>query len=388
MKLPFFRKRLSADAFADLVIREVTGRAPSLELRIIEPLSLRVVAADTTEQQIHLDRAFDQYLDNPRELDEVVGRWASVIVGGTIRQDKLDLAAVVPIVKARRWIDSQRAYHVEQFGTDKAFSLCWETYNAELIVAYAEFNSGLRFVRAEELEANGLDMAALRHLATKNLAERTRELRYMGGGSEVVVICAEGNLEPSLILLDEVWQDPRARVDGDRLVTIAERGFTITAGTENLRHVWQLAADAAVSYRKAQYAVSPHLFEQRGLTFELVDGGEDDESHAIPSPSNLDIHAVKRGGGSDLVIIVATPLLADTRSVYRLFQKIDNYLQFIAGDAYKKECGNPSKESTRIIVRAHDETDPAMFELLDSVGDWVASRNASLVVEALNSSEN
>lgn len=384
MRLPFFGRRLSADAFTDLVIREVTGRAPDLELRIVERLTLRVVAAETTEQRIHLDRAFEQYLETPRELGEIVGRWASVIVGWTVQQDKLDLAAVVPIVKARRWIDSQRAYHVEQFGTDKAFSLCWETYNPELVVVYAEFNSGLRFVRAEEVEANGLDIPALRHLATKNLAERTRELRYMGGGSEVVVICAEGNLEPSLILLDEVWQDPRARVDGNRLVTIAERGFTVTAGTENLRHVWQLAADAAVSYRKAQYAVSPHLFEQRGDTFELVDGGEDDQSHAIPSPSNLDIHAVKRGGGSDLVIIVATPLQADTRSVYRLFQKIDNYLQFIAGDTYKKECGAPTKESTRIIVRTHGETDPAIFELLGSVGDWVTSRNASLVVEVLD----
>jgi hypothetical protein len=177
----------------------VTGRAPDLELRIIERLTLRVVAAETTEQRIHLDRAFEQYLENPRELDEIVGRWASVIVGGTIQQEKLDLAAVVPIVKGRRWIDSQRAYHVEQFGTDEAFSLCWETYNAEQIVAYAEFNAGLRFVRAEEVEANGLDMAALRYLATKNLTDRTRELRIMGGGSDVVVICAEGNLEPSLI---------------------------------------------------------------------------------------------------------------------------------------------------------------------------------------------
>jgi hypothetical protein len=118
-------------------------------------------------------------------------------------------------------------------------------------------------------------------------------------------------------LLDEVWQDPRARVDGNRLVTIAERGFTVTAGTGNLRHVWQLAADAAASYRKAQYAVSPRLFQQQGRIFELVDDGKDDESHAIPSPSNFDIHAVKRGGGSDLVIVVATPLGADTRSVYR-----------------------------------------------------------------------
>ena len=78
------------------------------------------------------------------------------------------------------------------------------------------------------------------------------------------------------------------------------------------------------------------------------------------------------------------PISIYTRSVYRLFQKIDNYLQFIAGDAYKKECGTPSKESTRIIVRAHEETDPVILELLGSVGDWVTSRNASLVVERLD----
>jgi len=71
-----------------------------------------------------------------------------VIVGWTVQQDKLGLAAVVPVVKARRWIDSQRAYHVEQFGTYKAFSLCWETYYAELNVVFAEFNSGTENLRA------------------------------------------------------------------------------------------------------------------------------------------------------------------------------------------------------------------------------------------------
>ena len=81
-----------------MVIREVTGRAPDLELRIIERLTLRVVAAETTEQRIHLDRAFEQYLENTRELDEIVSRWASVIASGAIQRQKLDLAAVVPIV--------------------------------------------------------------------------------------------------------------------------------------------------------------------------------------------------------------------------------------------------------------------------------------------------
>ena len=87
---------------------------------------------------------------------------------------------------------------------------------------------------------------------------------------------------------------------------------------------------------------------------------------------------------SGLRFVRAEEVAANGLDMATLRHLVDNYLQFIAGDAYKKECGAPSMESTRIIVRAHEETDPAILELLGSVGDWVTSRDASLIVEVLD----
>jgi hypothetical protein len=385
MKMPFFGARLSAEAFAEHFVQELAGRAPDLEIRVLEGLTLRMTGRDRRQQWLRLDRAFAQYQENPRELPEIVSRWSASTIELMSTGQSICLDAVVPLIKGHRWVALQRTYHIEQFGNDSAFSLCWEAYNAELIVVYAELKSGLRFLGADEVKANSLDMETLRAYAISNLRQRTKERRVMGGGDQVLVICSDGNLEPSLILLEDFWLDPCVRVEGERLVTIAERGFAISCGSDNLSHIWQIAADAAQSYRKAQYPVSPHLFQQRGSRFEVADVGDEDTTHPIVNPAHLDVRATLRGGGSDLKIIIPAPLQTDPRSIYRLFQKIDNYLQYINSEAYQKECGVPNSETTRIIVCAHPKTDIAIFQLLNGVGDWVKSRNASLTVERLDS---
>jgi len=380
VKLPSIRGRLSPEAFAERLVQKLTGLAPDLEMRLVEGMTLRIVGP-RSEQRVHLDRAFEQYQKKPENIEEILGRWCASLVAIGADVATVSLEAVVPIVKGRRWIDLQRAHHIEQFGDDSAFGLCWERYNTELIVVYAEFKEGLRYLRAADVGENALDWSTLRAQSIANLRRRTQELRFLGGGDKAIVISGEGNLEPSLILLEELWDDPRLRVAGNRLVTIAARGFALTCGADNPWHIWQLAADAAESYRKAQYPVSPHLFEQRANRFEVVDFGEADANHPIPSTDNLDFHAIKKGGGSDLGLIIVSPLQADARSVYRLFQKLDNYLQFIAGDAYRQECGTPSPQSTSIKVSVHPKTDPAVLALLGGLGDWVKARNAGLVVD-------
>ena len=250
-------------------------------------------------------------------------------------------------------------------------------------VAYAEFNESLRFVHSGDLERSHLDLVTVREQSLINLRRRTQDWRATGGHDRVVVICADGNLEPSLILLNEVWDDPRVWVDGARLATIAERGFSITAGATNIFHVWQLAADAADSFAKAQYPVARQVFERRGERFELLDDGAVDEAHPIFDPDNLDIHAIKRGGGSDLTLLIESPLAPDARSVYRLFQKVDGYLRFIHAKSNQEQCGPPSPDSTQLVVKIHAASDDAVFKLLAAAGDWVRGRGASLVVERL-----
>ena len=286
----------------------------------------------------------------------------------------------MPAVKTHRWLESQRAQHVREHGDSSPFDMCWQRYNSELIIVYVEFKQTLNFLGARDVDASGLSLQALGHLALQNLRYRLRDLKVQGTPSQVLTITVDGNLEPSLILLDEVWLEPRMRVDGSRLIAIAERGTVVSAGSASVQHVWRLAADATAAYRKAQYPVSPYVFEWRGGRFEVLDEGAEDSTHPLVRLDRLDVHAVKRGGGSDLGLVITQPLRSDARSVYRLFQKIEFYLAFIASEAYFRQYGIPTSSTTRVVVSIHAKSDRAIFELLDSLTEWIKVRNVSLVV--------
>jgi hypothetical protein len=109
----------------------------------------------------------------------------------------------------------------------------------------------------------------------------------------------------------------------------------------------------------------------------------DDPTHPIPSVTALDVHAIKRGGGSDLVIIVASPLQADERSQRRLLDKIEIYLNFLKTEEYQREYGSPTPESTTIVVRLHPGSDPVILDLLERCKPWVHKGHAALAVTSL-----
>jgi hypothetical protein len=60
----------------------------------------------------------------------------------------------------------------------------------------------------------------------------------------------------------------------------------------------------------------------------------DDPSHPIPSLTVVDVMTVKKTGGADLIIVVASPLMADARSQTRLLDKLLprlSWLQRVSG---------------------------------------------------------
>jgi hypothetical protein len=106
-----------------------------------------------------------------------------------------------------------------------------------------------------------------------------------------------------------------------------------------------------------------------------------DEDHPIPNLEVVDINTVKRNGGSDLFIIVATPLRGDRRSLERLRRKLEVYLLFVNSKQFRDESGIPTPENTSIVVRIHPDSDPLTFELLERNRRWVTNNNASLIVD-------
>jgi hypothetical protein len=112
----------------------------------------------------------------------------------------------------------------------------------------------------------------------------------------------------------------------------------------------------------------------------------DDPSHPIPSLSAVDVCAVRNDGGSDLVIVIASPLSMDQRSRKRLLDKIELYLRFIRTPECEAEAGVATPENTSIIVELHPNSDPGVLDVIERSKPWVAENGATLKVLALGAS--
>ncbi len=109
----------------------------------------------------------------------------------------------------------------------------------------------------------------------------------------------------------------------------------------------------------------------------------DDPTHPIPALAALDVHGVKIGDGSDLGIVIASPMKADEYSQRRLLSKIENYLGFISSPAYREEFGAPTAENTAVVIHIHRSSESAIFELIERCKPWVLDNHATLRVELL-----
>ncbi|MCC8361840.1 hypothetical protein LK996_01920 [Lysobacter sp. A6] len=106
-----------------------------------------------------------------------------------------------------------------------------------------------------------------------------------------------------------------------------------------------------------------------------------DEDHPIPDLDVVDINVVKKGGGSDLIIIIASPLQDDTRSLERLMKKIERYLGFAKSAEFCAQSGLSTIDNTKIIVYIHPDSSPVAFELLERCKPWTIENDVVLEVE-------
>lgn len=106
----------------------------------------------------------------------------------------------------------------------------------------------------------------------------------------------------------------------------------------------------------------------------------DEPSHPIPSLSVLDVYAIKKTGGADLVIVVASPMEADEHSLDRLDKKIRGYVNFMNSADFAKEAGVHTAQNTNIVVRLHPLTVEAVWTRLQSYKSWIFKNGATLLV--------
>ena len=143
-------------------------------------------------------------------------------------------------------------------------------------------------------------------------------------------------------------------------------------------------ADAAVRRRPVHARRQAVKKKASIIKHEREPHPDDDPTHPIPCPGVLDMLGIRKGGGADLAILVAAPLMADERSQMRLLHKIAGYLRHIHSRAHQSQAGEPTAANTTIRVVLHPGTAPEIHELLDRCKPWTLDHDATLKVELLD----
>ena len=120
---------------------------------------------------------------------------------------------------------------------------------------------------------------------------------------------------------------------------------------------------------------------------QIVPHPDDDPSHPIPFMHALDVMSITVGGGADLFIVVASPLMDDQQSQQRLLNKVEAYLHFIGSAEFQTQAGPASASNTQVIVKLHPSSASGIYDLLKRSESWVLAGGAKLSVVSLTSPE-
>ena len=375
MKLFQWRGRVSRKEFRKEFLAAVIKAAPHVRCAEVadDELAFRIEGLDEyKEVNVSLQRAYAEFEQDPGERERIMERWLRATEHVWLPERALDPADVVPMIKQRAWLEAQWPPGQPAPARDSPDSFWYEDLNAELIVVYAVHRNGFAYSQRSELAAAGVTEQNIRSLALENLRRLTPE-REFSTVNGIWMIMAGGNFESSLLVDDSVWNDSRF-AGGTLLVAAPERDGLFATTSDSADAVWNLASMASHGVRTQPYPISSRLFVRAGDRFELLDPEDHDDEHPIPALDVLDIEATGKDGTSRFVIVIATPLARDSRSVFRLFRKIDGYLAHFA--ATKR-----AKEATELEISIHPGTDRAIFALLAALPEYIASRGARLVVE-------
>ncbi|MBC8026865.1 MAG: hypothetical protein H7Y89_12800 [Steroidobacteraceae bacterium] len=382
MKLFKWRGRISKPEFRKRFIEATKADAPHLQVRESDKDVLDVIIEGLEIDGnviVSLHRAYAEFEKKPEACDEILQRWVKS-QQCFVRPRAVARGNIVPMLKAREYLRQYHALYDEPVAIGSSRDLLYDDYNEELIAVYVEKTEGaIHFLDVSQLATLGLTREELSKLAYRNLSASTtkREILSTAG---VRMVSVGGNFEATMLLDDDIWLD-RNLTDLDPLiVAVPDRNSLMAATDASAASIWHFAYMARGLAVHEQYPITSKLFVRCGSRFELLDPDDSDEAHAIPNIDVIDVYTVKKTGGATLAIVIASLLDASPRSVFRLFRKLDGYLNFIGSDSFRKECGAPTLDNTEIELRCHWHPHADLLAIMETIGGYVESRGARLAL--------
>jgi uncharacterized protein YtpQ (UPF0354 family) len=181
--------------------------------------------------------------------------------------DELDAASIVPLIKAAI-PENDHASAIELNGED---ALVDDPFVANLFIMYAfDLPSLFRFVARRDLERLGISSEGLRELAVSNLRRVLPEIECHGE-PPVFMLTVGGNLEASLLLIDDLWESLCGLVAGELVAAVPARDVLMFTGNESVEGIAAIRNSIERIWNGGDHLISKSLLvwrDRRWLKFE------------------------------------------------------------------------------------------------------------------------
>ncbi len=273
-------KPLTSAEFTREYAAKLHSAAPEFKITIKGDLELLVIDKAGKERTTYLDNGYKEYKVSLADKESIMARHIDAITESSPENEVVDPAAVTPIIKDTAWVTEIQ--ETLKSKTPRALELIYETLNPELIIFYAEDSpKNLRYLTPESMTLAKLAKDQLRELAVKNLRRLVTDIQIHGDNG-LFMITAGGTYEASLLLLDELWQGDRMKVDGDYVVAIPARDMLLVTGSNNPHALQKIRSMARKIREESAYSLTADLFVYRAGKFTKFEGPGDLKD--LPAP--------------------------------------------------------------------------------------------------------
>jgi uncharacterized protein YtpQ (UPF0354 family) len=251
---------LSEREFLTIYKDSMTYRYPQVKFKIADNRTI-IGEHQGKEVRQYIDNAFLEYKTQPDSLGPILHRYVQSAVEVYELRAGLNQENIVPVIKPISYVKEMEKVAADA-GAKKGLDLVYQTYNTQLVIAYAEDTpNGINYFSSYDFKKLGISQDSLRPIATRNLYRLLSNMQVKGGNGTFMIV-AGGNYEASILLLDDVWTKENIPVDGDFVIGVPSRDVLLVTGSNDKDGISKLREAVKKTYQTGTYNLSDHLYKR------------------------------------------------------------------------------------------------------------------------------
>ena len=221
---------LDRAGFRARMVAVLQGMTPPLKVRVVSDEELVVTGADGTDSRLFLTNAYQQYLNDPADLEAVLGKFSRLATGEG-RRTEIQVGDLRVLVRSRGYLDFLRdaARREGKPSTSDDLPLHRILPGGLVALVAQDHPEVYSFPVRADLRAVAPDDAVGWDAALANTRANLGEILTEEAADGVLIVSTSNGFGVSLLMLDEVWDGKALKGKGAPVVAIVDRDTLLLA---------------------------------------------------------------------------------------------------------------------------------------------------------------